>query len=50
MVAAFEAKKVEQHTVPEAGNCEATWKREFKLLCREVGPPNHHDDRVDSDE
>jgi len=25
-------------------------KREFKLPWREAGPPNHHDDRVDSDQ
>jgi len=25
------------------------WKREFKLPWREAGPPNHHDDKVDSD-
>ena len=29
------------------GRCKATWKREFKLPCREAGPPNHHDDKVD---
>ena len=28
----------------------ATWKREFKLPWREAGPPNHHDDKVDSDQ
>jgi len=27
-----------------------TWKREFKLPWREAGPPNHHDDTVDSDQ
>jgi len=26
------------------------WKREFKLPWREAGPPNHHDDTVDSDQ
>ena len=26
------------------------WKRECKLPWRETGPPNHHDDRVDSDQ
>ena len=31
----------------EEGRCKATWKREFK---REAGPPNHHDDEVDSDQ
>ena len=30
--------------------CKATWKREFKLPWRETGPPNHHDDKVDSDQ
>ena len=25
-------------------------KREFKLPWRETGPPNHHDDKVDSDQ
>ena len=36
------------------GTCEgrykATRKREFKLPWREAGPPNHHDDKVDSDQ
>ena len=27
-----------------------TWKTEFKLPWREDGPPNHHDDKVDSDQ
>ena len=26
------------------------WRREFKLPWREAGPPNHHDDKVDSDQ
>jgi hypothetical protein len=30
------------------GRCKAAWKREFKLPWREAGPPNHHDDEVDS--
>jgi len=29
---------------------KATWKREFKLPWREAGPPNHHDNKVDSDQ
>ena len=29
---------------------KAIWKREFKLPWREAGPPNHHDDKVDSDQ
>ena len=33
-----------------AGRCKVTWEREFKLPWREAGPPNHHDDKVDSDE
>jgi len=32
------------------GRCKAAWKREFKLPWREAGPPNHHDDKVDSDQ
>ena len=31
------------------GRFKATWKKEFKLPWREVGPP-HHDDKVDSDQ
>ena len=34
----------------QEGRCKATWKREFKLPWREAGPPNHHDDEVDSDQ
>jgi len=34
----------------EEGRRKATWKREFKLPWREAGPPNHHDDKVDSDQ
>jgi len=30
--------------------CKATWIREFKLPWREAGPPNHRDDKVDSDQ
>ena len=32
------------------GKCKATGKREFKLPWRKAGPPNHHDDIVDSDQ
>ena len=28
----------------------AAWEREFKLPWREASPPNHHDDKVDSDQ
>ena len=34
----------------QEGSCKATWKREFKLPWREAGPPNHHNDKVDSDQ
>ena len=34
----------------QEGRCKATWKREIKLPWREAGPPNHHDDKVDSDQ
>jgi len=27
-----------------------TWEREFKLPWREAGPPNYHDDKVNSDQ
>ena len=33
----------------EEGRCKATWKREFKLPWCEAGPPNHLDEKVDSD-
>ena len=29
--------------------CKATWKRECELPWREAGPPNHQDDKEDSD-
>ena len=34
----------------QEGRWKATWKREFNLLLREAGPPNHHDDKEDSDQ
>jgi len=34
----------------QRGRYKATWKREFRLPWREAGPPNHHDDKVDSDQ
>ena len=36
--------------VVEEGGCKATWKMESMLPWREAGPPDHHDDKVDSDE
>ena len=35
---------------PTEGRCKATWNREFKLPRCGAGPPNHHDDEVDSDQ
>ena len=32
------------------GTYKATWKRDFKLPWREAGPPNHLNDKVDSDQ
>ena len=32
------------------GHYIQTWKKEFKLPWREAGPPNHYDDKVDSDQ
>ena len=32
------------------GRCTATWKRKCKLLWREDGPPNHFENKVDSDQ
>ena len=32
------------------GRYKAIWKTEFKLLWREAGPPNHLDDKVESDQ
>ena len=32
------------------GRHKATWKRKFKLPWREAGPPNHLNDKVDSDQ
>ena len=32
----------------KVSRCKATWKREFKPPWREAGPPNQHDDKVDS--
>ena len=35
---------------PRLMEMAATWNREFKLLWCEAGPPNHLDDKVDSDQ
>jgi len=46
------AREVQVPELPppvQEGRCKATWKRKFKIPWREAGPPNHHDDRVDSD-
>ena len=34
----------------QEGRCKATWKGESKFPCREAGPPDHQDARVDSDQ
>ena len=39
---------VHQHL--QEGRCKATWERGFKSSWREAGPPNHRDDKVDSDQ
>ena len=36
--------------VVRAVNFHSSGKRRFKLLWCEAGPPNHHDDKVDSDQ
>ena len=36
--------------IDQEGRCKATLKREFKLPWREAGPPDHLDDKVDSDQ
>ena len=38
------------HTRTRKLSIKATWKRELKLPWREAGPPNHHNDKVDSDQ
>jgi len=35
---------------PSVSQIICLWKREFKPPWREAGPPNHHDDKVDSDQ
>ena len=32
------------------GRYKATWKTKYKLPWREAGPPDHHDDKVVSDQ
>ena len=46
----FSAKLLKTILVVQGGRCKATWRREFELPWREAGPPNHHDDKVDSDQ
>ena len=43
------SKKLEDLQTRKVDRCKATCKREFTLAWREAGPPNHHDDEVDSD-
>ena len=46
----IEPSAVHEVHLIEEGRYKATWKREFKLPWHEAGPPNHHDDKVDSDQ
>ena len=48
--AAHHAVHRHRRCVPAFGGCKATWKRNFKIPWHEAGPPNHHDDTVDSDQ
>ena len=34
----------------QEGRCKATWKSKVKLPWREASPPNHHKNKVDSDQ
>ena len=34
----------------QQGRCKSTWTGELKLPWREAGPPNHHDNKVYSDQ
>ena len=48
----LQQKRAWSHQIgePLKGRCKATWKREFKLPWREAGPPNHLNDKVNSDQ
>jgi len=59
MVQCLERRKGSQRTserracskcTPEEGRCKATWQRDFNIAWRVASPPNHHDDKVDSDQ
>jgi len=41
----LQSKEIEKEDIRKA-----TWKKGFKLPWREAGPPNHHEDQVDSDQ
>ena len=45
----FERRKTTSRAIYE-DRYKATWERVFKLSWREAGPPNHNDDKVDSDQ
>ena len=34
----------------KVAKCKASWEREFKIPWCEAGPPNHLDDKQDSDQ
>ena len=48
----LETTETELHveTRLQGGRCKATWLKEFRLLWRKAGPPNHHDAKVDSEQ
>ena len=49
--ARFNANRASKpETRVQEGKCKASWKRQFKLPWREAGPPDHYDDKVDSDQ
>ena len=39
-----------QRKTCQEGRYKATWKREFKFPWHKASPPNHLDDKVDSDQ
>ena len=46
----FEAQKYRLPGTAWEGRYKAPWKREFTIPWREAGPPNHLNDKLDSDQ
>ena len=44
------SRRTEPALLDRLERCKATKKSEFKPPWREAGPPNHHNDKVDSDQ